>query len=70
MANKIYMTTSQFAQRIEIHPQTLRDWDKSGVLKPHHKTKSGRRYYTEEQALEFLNDKKQQSENALTTESE
>ena len=50
-----YMTTSEFAARIGIHPQTLRKWDKTGTLKAHHKTASGRRYYSEEQAQEFLN---------------
>ena len=50
-----YMTTSEFAARIGIHPQTVRLWDKLGTLKAHHKTASGRRYYSEEQAQEFLN---------------
>lgn len=55
-----YMTTSEFAERIGIHPQTLRKWDKSGTLKAHHKTASGRRYYSEEQAQEFLNGNNQE----------
>lgn len=54
--NPKYMTTSEFAERIGVHPQTLRKWDKNGTLKAHHKTPSGRRCYTEEQALEFLNE--------------
>lgn len=57
MPEQKYMTTSKFAQRINVHPQTLRKWDKTGVLKAHHKTPGGRRFYTEEQALAFLNEK-------------
>lgn len=53
-----FMTTSEFAKRIGIHPQTLRRWDRDHTLCAHHKTSSGRRYYTEEQAREFLNGNK------------
>ena len=56
MENPKYMTTSEFAERIGVRPQTLRKWDKNGTLKAHHKTPRGRRWYTEEQALEFLNE--------------
>ena len=55
METKKYMTTSEFAKKIGIHPQTLRQWDKNKTLCAHHKTASGRRYYTEEQAQLFLN---------------
>lgn len=54
MENTRYMTTSQFAKRIGVHPQTLRKWDKNGTLPAHHKTPSGRRYYSEAQASAFL----------------
>ena len=54
MAELKYMTTSAFAARIGVHPQTVRKWDKTGILKPHHKTPSGRRCYSEEQAAAFL----------------
>ena len=56
-----YMTSSEFAERIGIHPQTVRKWDKEGTLPAHHKTSSGRRYYTEQQAEEFLNETKKQN---------
>lgn len=35
-------------------PQTLRNWDKSGKLKPHHKGSNGYRYYSKEQLNEVL----------------
>ena len=44
-----FLTVDEFAKKIGVHPQTLRAWDKNGVLIPHHKTPSGRRLYSEEQ---------------------
>ena len=32
-----------------VTPQTLRNWDKSGKLHPHHTSENGYRYYSEEQ---------------------
>lgn len=52
-----FMTVDEFAKKIGVHPQTVRAWDKSGVLIPHHKTPSGRRLYSEEQVKEFFNKK-------------
>lgn len=49
---KIYKL-SEFANRINSKPRTLIHWDNTAVLKAN-KTKTGRRYYTEEQALEYL----------------
>lgn len=50
-----YYNTSQFAKLISVTPQTLRNWDKNGKLKPHHKTEHGLRYYTQTQANTILN---------------
>lgn len=57
MSNKDvkFLTVEEFAKRIGVHPQTLRQWDKTGVLPPHHKTPSGRRLYSEEQVEEYFN---------------
>lgn len=52
-----FMTVDEFAKKIGVHPQTVRSWDKSGVLIPHHKTPSGRRLYSEEQVIEYFNKK-------------
>lgn len=54
---KLYKIT-EFAQLINRTPQTLRKWDKKGVLKPNRKTERGDRFYTEEQLNYFL-DKQQ-----------
>lgn len=52
--DNIYMTTTEFAERIGVHPQTVRDWDKTGKLSPHHRTLGGKRRYSEEQIQEVI----------------
>lgn len=45
-----YLTVTEFAKEIGMHPDTVRKWDKDGILKPHHKSAyKGVRYYTYEQ---------------------
>ena len=55
MATNEFLTISEFAQRIGIHPQTVRKWDKQKVLCAHHRTPGGKRFYTEDQVNQFLN---------------
>ena len=50
-----FLTVDEFAKRIGVHAQTVRQWDKTGVLLPHHKTPSGRRLYSEEQVADYFN---------------
>jgi DNA-binding transcriptional MerR regulator len=50
-----YMSVAEFAGRIGTHPQTVRRWDREGILKPHHVLPSGRRLYSEEQVEEIIN---------------
>jgi excisionase family DNA binding protein len=49
-----FLTVEEFAKRIGVHPQTVRQWDNNGVLPAHHKTPSGRRCYTEEQVNDYF----------------
>ena len=49
-----YYSIGQFAELIGKTKQTLRDWDKKDVLKPHHVAPSGYRYYSQEQLNHFL----------------
>lgn len=49
-----YYSIGQFAELIGKTEQTLRNWDKKSVLKPHHVTESGYRYYSQEQLNHFL----------------
>lgn len=49
-----FYTIGKFSKLIGKTPQTLRNWDKEGILKPHHITASGYRYYSQEQLNHFL----------------
>ena len=44
-----YYTINKFSKIIGVTPQTLRNWDRSGKLRPHHTSPNGYRYYSEEQ---------------------
>lgn len=44
----------QFAKKIGVTIQTLRDWDKSGKFKPAYRSKGNHRYYSQEQLNEVL----------------
>lgn len=49
-----FLTIGEFAKSIGKSVQTVRLWDKSGKLKPHHVTEAGTRYYTYQQVREYL----------------
>jgi len=49
-----YYTIGEFAKLIGKSPQTLREWDKRNILKPHHVAPTGYRYYSQEQLNHFL----------------
>lgn len=49
-----YYSIGEFAEKIGKTPQTLRNWDKSNILKPSHVTSGGTRYYSQEQLNHFL----------------
>lgn len=42
-------TINKFSKLVGVTPQTLRNWDKTGKLKPVHTSSNGYRYYSEEQ---------------------
>ncbi|MDT3701032.1 MAG: IS607 family transposase [Thermincola sp.] len=50
-----YYTIRDFAKLIGKTPQTLRNWDRKEILKPHHTSTNGYRYYSEEQVNQVLN---------------
>lgn len=56
----------QFAEEIGVTVQTLRNWDKTGKLKPSHVAPSGHRYYSQQQLEYFLGLHKPQTEQRLT----
>lgn len=49
-----FYSIGQFSKLIGKTNQTLRNWDKDGILKPHHVSESGYRYYSQEQLNHFL----------------
>lgn len=49
-----FYTITQFRKICGVTLQTLRNWDKSGYLKPHHTAANGFRYYSEEQLNQLL----------------
>lgn len=49
-----YYSIHEFSKLINRTPQTLRNWDKSGKLKPHHTGSNGYRYYSHDQLKEVL----------------
>ena len=44
-----FYTITEFRKLCGVTLQTLRNWDKSGYLKPHHTAPNGFRYYSDEQ---------------------
>lgn len=57
-----FYSIGETAKLIGITPQTLRDWDKHGKLKPHHVASSGYRYYSLEQINQVIGTKTQNLE--------
>ena len=49
-----YYSIGEFSKLIGKTSQTLREWDKKDILKPHHVAPTGYRYYSQEQLNHFL----------------
>lgn len=50
-----YYTIHEMTKILGVSAQTLRNWDRSGKLKPHHKSPNGYRYYSEDDLNQLLN---------------
>lgn len=50
-----YYTIHEFSKLVGKTPQTLRNWDKRGLLIPHHTGANGYRYYSHDQLKQVLN---------------
>lgn len=50
-----YYSIQEFSKILDVSAQTLRNWDKSGKLKPHHTGSNGYRYYSHDQLNQILN---------------
>lgn len=53
MAEQFYKI-SEFARLIGVTAVTLRSWDEKGLLRPHHISPSGYRYYSSTQLQDYL----------------
>lgn len=51
-----YYTIHEFSELLGVSAQTLRNWDKSGRLRPHHTSTNGYRYYSDTQLKELSGD--------------
>jgi DNA-binding transcriptional regulator YiaG len=51
-----YYYINEFSMLIGVSVSTLRLWDESGKLKPHHRTAGGHRVYSKEQAVKYIID--------------
>lgn len=49
-----FLTAGRFAEAIGVHINTVRKWDKTNRLKPHHTTPGGTRMYSQEQVDAYL----------------
>ena len=54
-----YYTIHETAEKLGVTAQTLRNWDKSGKLKPSHRSVNGYRYYSEDSLNALLGVKSQ-----------
>jgi len=48
-------STGKFAKMIGVHVRTIQRWDRVGILNPDNHTPKGRRLYSHEQYLKYLN---------------
>lgn len=60
-----YYTIHEFSKLVGKTPQTLRNWDKKGLLIPHHTGANGYRYYSYDQLKQVLNIKEGQKSKVI-----
>lgn len=49
-----YLTLSEVSKLLKVHPNTLRNWDKNGTLKPIRIGERKLRRYKKEEVIKFL----------------
>ena len=52
-----YLTLSEVSKLLKVHPNTLRNWDKNGTLKPIRIGERKLRRYKKEEVIKFLEQK-------------
>lgn len=53
----VYLTISQASELLQVHANTLRNWDKQGVLKANRIGVRGVRRYKREELIKFMEQK-------------
>ena len=61
MAKNELLTVSEFAKAIHVHPQTVRDWDRTGKVPAGARTPGGQRRYTLQQIDDYFQAIKEKS---------
>lgn len=54
MTKNELLTVSEFAKAIHVHPQTVRDWDRTGKVPAGARTPGGQRRYTRQQIDDYF----------------
>jgi len=65
VVNVKYYTIHEFSKLVGKTPQTLRNWDKRGLLIPHHTGANGYRYYSHDQLKQVLNIKEDEKSKVI-----
>lgn len=58
MSERFY-TTTEIAKELGVVKNTVVNWERKGLLKPHHTTPTGRRFYSQQQLNDLLGEKAQ-----------
>ena len=49
-----YYTTTEFAKAVGVVKNTVVNWERKGLLLPHHVTPTSRRFYSQQQIDDFF----------------
>lgn len=50
----MFLSSVDFAEKVGVTPQTVREWDRRGIVVPMHRSITGIRHYTQEQVDVYL----------------
>lgn len=53
----LYLTTPQFAKQVGVSKNTIINWERQGLILPHHVSPTGRRFYSQAQVDDILKGK-------------
>lgn len=53
--NKRFLSAGEFAAEIGVCKNTLANYERKGIITPHHKNDAGYRFYTPQQVEDYFN---------------